>query len=496
MKVTFYLYFFIVFLGVSTTVSGQKTVAVKADLIQLDENGFRLLRASNTGEYYDLGFDLYQRDDFYHHISIDSYLIDSGKLSGTEIPINSLSNFSLDDLKAETIYLYHQHDKDFIYQLNYFNEGFFTLRTYGYEKFFSDGAYTCEWVKQDTYYFNFFILRINRDKELIVLLERDRSSYTDVAGVIGKTKTGYIGILNGDFYTQDNEKAKRIEKKQSLNGEYSFDDPVVKIYRITENDQLRGYVFNQRFLEKDYDTLYTNNGFIIGLKDGQYDIYNYKLTNIGPPNTRSVHFVQGNVCQILVGNKIKWLKKSGHLSDEMKKRTYVVCGTVTDTKQEISRVNGQFKFTKQIDQFDGNEPTVKTFMLKNQNYDDFWFLNGTKTVRFDGNSGINATYDIPGDEYKLFIVKDKAKFGLVAYQVINENMVLNELLKPKYDSIIFKGYYHPVLLKKDKLYGYYPLNEKVRYKSISTFDKTFARFTLPSGKKGWLDINGREYLDE
>ncbi len=493
MKHTFCLYFSVLLLSISTIASGQKAVDIQADLIQLDENGFRLLKESNTGKYYDFDFELNKLNDFDHHVSIYSNLIDSSKLSNREMPINSLPNFSLDDLTTESIYLYHEYDKNFISQLNYFNEGFFTLRTYRFEAIFNDGAYIYEWVKQETYYYNFFILRVNQDKELIVLLERyERSTYTDVAGVIGKTKDGYVGILDGKFYTQGND----IEKKQSSNKKYSFDDPDDKIYRVTENNQLRDFVFNQRFIDKDYDTLYINNGFIIGLKGNRYDIYNHRLNSIGLPNTRSVHSTAEHGCQILVGNKIKWLKKSGHVSDEMEKITFMVCGTVSTSKQEISKVNDQFKLTKLIDHFDGKEPIVSSFMFKNHNYSDIWFLNGAKTVSYDGNSGINATYDIPGEEYKLLIVKDKDKYGLVEYESMDEKVVLNEILNAQYDSIIFKNYYHPILLKKDNLYGYYKLNEKMRYKSISAFDKSFARFTLPSGKKGWLDINGREYMDK
>ncbi len=162
----------------------------------------------------------------------------------------------------------------------------------------------------------------------------------------------------------------------------------------------------------------------------------------------------------------------------------------------MSLTNDSIKIIKRIDHFDGKEPIVSSFMFKNHDYSDIWFLNGAKTVRYDGNSGINATYDIPGEEYKLLIVKDKGKYGLLEYENMDEKAVLNEILSPKYDSIIFKNYYHPILLKKDNLYGFHKLNEKLRYKSISAFDKSFARFTLPSGKKGWIDINGREYMDK
>ncbi|MDI1317792.1 hypothetical protein [Flavobacterium sp.] len=53
-------------------------------------------------------------------------------------------------------------------------------------------------------------------------------------------------------------------------------------------------------------------------------------------------------------------------------------------------------------------------------------------------------------------------------------------------------------IQKNGLSTYYPLVKKIKYKTLGDFDyhNTFARFELPNGQKGWLSIDGKEYLDE
>ncbi|MEM6686847.1 MAG: hypothetical protein AAF617_13770 [Bacteroidota bacterium] len=47
----------------------------------------------------------------------------------------------------------------------------------------------------------------------------------------------------------------------------------------------------------------------------------------------------------------------------------------------------------------------------------------------------------------------------------------------------------------DNLYGYYGIHLKGRYKKLDQFHRFFAAFELPDGRKGWLDRNGKEYVN-
>ena len=77
----------------------------------------------------------------------------------------------------------------------------------------------------------------------------------------------------------------------------------------------------------------------------------------------------------------------------------------------------------------------------------------------------------------------------------NNNMKLNTILPVTYDSIVSLGYYLPIQFNKNGLYGYFPINKFAKYKKIDEFNFYFSRFTLLNNKKGWLTLDGKEYLD-
>ncbi len=51
-------------------------------------------------------------------------------------------------------------------------------------------------------------------------------------------------------------------------------------------------------------------------------------------------------------------------------------------------------------------------------------------------------------------------------------------------------------MKKDNLYKLFPLQKEFRYKKLDDFKGNFARFELPNGQKGWLTLEGIEYLED
>ena len=65
--------------------------------------------------------------------------------------------------------------------------------------------------------------------------------------------------------------------------------------------------------------------------------------------------------------------------------------------------------------------------------------------------------------------------------------------KKLYDALVFEEDLK-IRLKYHDLLGYYNLT-KIKYKSIGKFDKNLARFELPNGKKGYVDLKGVEYYD-
>ncbi|MDW8848978.1 hypothetical protein SD960_02645 [Flavobacterium sp. MMLR14_040] len=51
-------------------------------------------------------------------------------------------------------------------------------------------------------------------------------------------------------------------------------------------------------------------------------------------------------------------------------------------------------------------------------------------------------------------------------------------------------------IKKNNLFGYFPLNKEPKYKTLEKFQDNFARFQLPNGQKGWIDLTGERIFGQ
>ena len=72
--------------------------------------------------------------------------------------------------------------------------------------------------------------------------------------------------------------------------------------------------------------------------------------------------------------------------------------------------------------------------------------------------------------------------------IINNNL-------PKNIDTIKKIYPDMYRIEKNGLSAYYPIVKEIKYKTLEEFQGNFARFELPNGQKGWLDLQGNEYFD-
>jgi hypothetical protein len=113
-----------------------------------------------------------------------------------------------------------------------------------------------------------------------------------------------------------------------------------------------------------------------------------------------------------------------------------------------------------------------------------------KQIQFDEN------YNNP--QPMLYYQKGK-KYGFLGTIVVKrtEKSVKYSLKKVKetkrYDALIFEEKSR-IRLNYRGLWGYHTIT-KIKYKSIDKFDESLARFELPNGKKGYVDLSGSEYYD-
>ena len=51
-----------------------------------------------------------------------------------------------------------------------------------------------------------------------------------------------------------------------------------------------------------------------------------------------------------------------------------------------------------------------------------------------------------------------------------------------------------IIVGKNGMLGYYKITP-IKYKTLDDFKESLARFTLPDGRKGYVDLKGKEYYD-
>lgn len=86
----------------------------------------------------------------------------------------------------------------------------------------------------------------------------------------------------------------------------------------------------------------------------------------------------------------------------------------------------------------------------------------------------------------------------------NFSMDKNFVYFEKRNEIWFKTYnkktkqvnpYFDVIVDSTLTPKPYPFIKEIKYKKLGNFNENFARFELPNGQKGWLDLEGNEYLN-
>lgn len=470
---------------------GQKSFDAKADIILLNDYNIHLLNKSINGEYHDIHINLEQINDFDFDLQFENYgMITPKELLNTKLTLlkkeniddNSFSYFK-GKLISNPIYSYNK-EREIIYELQFFNNIYLVLNSYHLK--------SNKWHLHDTNYVPFYILNLNSKKNIIILLEGPSSRYpNDIYGTIYSTNNELEGRIDGKLYSKDNSFTNLTGLKNT-----NFIKPLFEkqLYRVDEKHDLYDLYFNQKILKK-FDSIKIKQPFIVAYAKSQISLFNLSLNNISKRNIKAIKYRGNNYAQILLKNKIKWINTNGSLVEKIDPIISIVCGTVCYAKREIKIENNIFKFSENVDCLDGDIIKTNLHLFSIKKYDDVFFLNGTKKHSFDGNTATDSYYKLPSNSLNYLIVKKEGKFGLLEIIFENNNMKLNTILPVTYDSIISLGYYLPILFNKNGLFGYFPINKSAKYKRIDEFNFYFSRFTLLNNKKGWLTLDGKEYLD-
>lgn len=394
-----------------------------------------------------------------------------------------------------------------------------------------------EWEIRNVHYFNYTLIRVNKKATVVMLIS---NQHNRMNGFIIPTATSYIAstIVYNRITGYDHHERK-LQK-----GNYntldllgfdqigSFNKPGFGIsFNINKKHQLTDRVSDDVLLNKDFDTLYFKNGYIIGQHKENSTIYNSNLENITPKNLRAIHFLDDGprsftFAQVLTGNEIKWLDHTGALIDDYNVNNchkggwssspnFIGIRSKNDTLYlDNKRISDEVNYEKAW--FLNKEMFLSEKNLHNI-YENFLIVrkenkSGLLKYSIDKNDKTLNTEIILPVEYdfiypELFsnsdiqlIIENNKKYGLFSVRENNENtysLNAKKLTLPIiYDDIRYMGRCQPFRLKKDKLYGFAGVQDNPKYTTLSLFNSHFARFTLSSGEQGWLDKEGNEYLDK
>lgn len=291
------------------------------------------------------------------------------------------------------------------------------------------------------------------------------------------------------------------------------------VHRFYDTDTLKDKsvyiknVYGDNALNNSFDSIYFNRHFIVGYKKGNISMYNYKFDKLPLSNLRAVTLEKYfPFAQIIQKNK---LRKINLLGKDYKRNDGP---SFIDLSFQFPDATIGLLIKKEHDNFYLESDDVWRLVraeIPEDLYLDYYSKDNRKLYHTEQYDSIryghddffqNITlYTESGYDKKFpFLLYCKRKDGKFDFNTLeylllenptDEILEINNSLPKNIDNVtvIDQDTY---LVEKNNMFTYYPIQKEFRYKKLEDFKGNFARFTLPNGQKGWLDINGNEYLDE
>jgi len=232
------------------------------------------------------------------------------------------------------------------------------------------------------------------------------------------------------------------------------------------------------YLVQNGKTIYDNLKYVKILSQ---EAYGHKVQILDRQNRERIVFIKANEAQAVMlppgpfcGNGLMTHKANIVDSKEFIK----VEAIVSDIEESEKR---QYK--------DADKTHLVTKVAKSK-ADTLFFQNNKKQITFSEN------YSKP--ESTLYYKKG-GKYGFLGTLSVvrKKNKIVYTFKKSsdhkKYDILEFKDKGR-ILLGRGGVLGYDKLTP-IKYKTLGNFKESLARFTLPDGRKGYVDLKGKEYLD-
>ncbi|WP_136467622.1 hypothetical protein [Flagellimonas onchidii] len=340
--------------------------------------------------------------------------------------------------------------------------------------------------------------------------------FNNMNGYLMKTRDGWEGKIGATTFTSEYFEETTIFLPRDMTAfqnlkllERSF------YYEAGDFVIEKGQVYSRRILNKPLlkttmDTLYSvgkthYKNLIVGEKNNKKYLFNGLLQDITPPDGfRAIG--NGEIFSVLANdNKVYSINDIGTLSkmDNLEKMKEGDTDEYHNYQYEIKERN-ETSFYITCKGGYGTNSLLETYrttpISKLGLAQEVTFVNNKKRIRVSTRN----IYEI----HNYLVAEVNGFYGLYEFDnIVNynfeegmEEVVVNteltSLLPNKYTQMYAHEMTQLVFFEKKGLKGYFPLHARGRYKELSPFiNNAFARFTLPDGKKGWLQHNGKEYFD-
>ncbi|MBC9930158.1 hypothetical protein [Chitinophaga qingshengii] len=381
-----------------------------------------------------------------------------------------------------------------------------------------------QWRVSDASLCTYCVLDIGNNRHIIALIDK----LGDIAGYIIPERKGMTicwedtDFSNGTLVKQDT--------RTFLPGD-PLSQELQEFYRIRtlagHRQQLED-LWGNPVLPGVYDSVFFNKHFVITRDNTaggvQYTVYNDGLKRLPVSGRIRQLYPDHYYLQGLIGNKPVYLDNTGKIIDTPRIVIgYNVCGTVNSYSYQLT--NGTYGVTATLGGFAQEHEHSKAVIFDGLPAGTtLCFINGSDKTAFDDNDMFIRGNAIPP---LWILIQQNNKWGIATFDERNADFGRHEkprdsirlnndsyaryryryapahdtlipVLAVVYDSIEKTNGNVPALrIYKDNLVGYFPITQDAHYSSLGENSGYFIRFTLPNGKKGWLDKrDGKEYPDE
>jgi hypothetical protein len=253
-----------------------------------------------------------------------------------------------------------------------------------------------------------------------------------------------------------------------------------------------------------YDTLFIANdnwrfGLFLAKKKKKVIVFNAMFEKIFESNKVQDCVLNNHSAQILEDGQMFYLTADGSKSKSVPIFGFISeCGWDGMVMMERKKIK-QIKTNEyEIHSSDENNSIEFEFFMEEPIDSSFFTKKRSVKIIGDSINFINSKKDYSfetSDIWKNHIVNYKGnKIDLLKLDFSNEN-IINQTIELTVDEILFIDSNHPLMYRVGNLWGYYKLNSKPKYKSISPFNGHLARIESTKGKMGWINREGNEFWD-